>query len=70
MKEYILFLDESKVTAQNPYFCLGGFISSRDYYESVIVKGVENLKARHNIKHETSLHYTDIKNSKGGTLSN
>lgn len=65
MKEYILFLDESKVTAQNPYFCLGGFISPRDYYENVIVKGVEDLKAKHNIKHETSLHYTDIKNSKG-----
>ena len=44
MKEYILFLDESKVTAQNPYFCLGGFISPRDYYENVIVKGVEDLK--------------------------
>lgn len=43
MKEYILFLDESKVTAQNPYFCLGGFISPRDYYENVIVKGVEDL---------------------------
>lgn len=65
MKEYILFLDESKVTAQNPYFCLGGFITCRDYYENVIVKGVEDLKVNNNIRHETSLHYTDIKNSKG-----
>ena len=65
MNEYILFLDESGVNPGNEYFCLGGFIISRQTYENKIIKEVETLKTNHSIPHEVPLHYTDIKNSKG-----
>ena len=64
MEDYILFLDETSATNENPYFCLGGFITKRNYYESVITKEIRILKENHNIPMEVPLHYTEIKNSK------
>ena len=52
MNEYILFLDESGVNPGNEYFCLGGFIISRQTYENKIIKEVETLKTNHSIPHE------------------
>lgn len=65
MDEYILFLDESGLNPKNKYFCVAGFIISRQTYEDKIVKSVEELKVKNNIPHDIPLHYVDIKNSNG-----
>ena len=65
MEEYILFLDETKTTSNNPYFCLGGYITTREYYEDTIIKSIEKLKGDNSIGSKIPLHYTDIKNGNG-----
>lgn len=66
MDEYILFLDETQKSPENPYFCLAGFISTRKEYEEKIIPRINGIKHNNNISHIIPLHYTDIKNSKNG----
>lgn len=65
MDEYILFVDESGVTPDNPYFCLGGFAVKRSEYEEHIVNDLFELKKKYEIDYSVPLHYTEIKNGKG-----
>lgn len=66
MEEYILFLDETQKTPDNPYFCLGGYICSKSNYEHKIIPGIYNIKQKYDISQNIPLHYTDIKNAKNG----
>lgn len=66
MNEYILFLDETLTTPQNPNFCLAGFAATRKEYEGKIIPEISRIKKQNSINHTTPLHYTDIKNSKNG----
>lgn len=62
-EEYILFLDESNKTTNNPYFCLAGFITTRKHYNDKVIPSINNLKIKHLPNASIPLHYTDIKNS-------
>ena len=64
MAEYILFLDESGVTPQRPYFCLAGFVIERKEYEDVLIPRINNSK---NILGDPHIvfHHTDMKKSSG-----
>lgn len=65
MDEYILFLDETKPSPTNPYFCLAGFCIKRKDYENVLIPKINKVKL--DIFNDTSIvfHYNDIKNNKG-----
>ena len=60
MKEYILFLDESKNTPPSVHFCLGGCAIEKEYYNNTILPFVANMKKEifgdeNIILHETEL---------------
>ncbi len=61
MKEYILFLDESKMRKNANLFCLAGYIISKADYEEMLIPSMANIK--NNILHNDKiiLHYYDIK---------
>ena len=67
MKEYILFLDESKPNMTHPYFCLGGCIIERNHYAQAIVPFVESMKKDIWGNNSVVLHETDIREAKKGT---
>ena len=39
--EYILFLDETDTNESNQYFCLAGFIISRQEYENILIPQIK-----------------------------
>ena len=45
-EEYILFLDETLKTSNNPYFSLAGIIVKRKYYEDVFITRVNTIKKK------------------------
>ena len=61
MKNYYLFLDESKINSMNKYFCLGGCIIEKELYENQIIKYIEEMKLKVFEKNDTILHETDIR---------
>ena len=64
-KEYLLFLDETKPTNFNPYFCLAGLIISRSVYENTLIPKVNSLKQSFFGRNDIVFHYTDMKNNTG-----
>lgn len=66
MKEYILFLDESKMRKDANLFCLAGYIISKEDYENILIPAIANIKK--NILHNEDiiLHYYDIKKNING----
>nr|DAM62663.1 MAG TPA: Protein of unknown function (DUF3800) [Caudoviricetes sp.] len=64
-EEYILFADETNKTPKNPFFCFAGFIIKRCDYENLLLKQINDLKAKYFGKTDIVLHYTDMKNNKG-----
>lgn len=64
--EYILFVDETKKTSTNPYFCLSGVCFKRSYYEDTVVPEINALKEKHFSNTSVIFHYSDMNNKKNG----
>ena len=58
-KEYLLFLDETKPTKYNPYFCLAGLIINRSVYENILIARVNTLKQTFFGRNDIVFHYTE-----------
>lgn len=65
MDEYIMFVDETLKTSKNPYFCMGGIIVKRNYYEDTVTKEINTLKKRHFNSTDVIFHYSEMNNKKG-----
>ena len=64
MKEYILFLDESKATPPSAYFCLGGCAIEKEYYIDKIIPFVATMKKEIFGDENVILHETELRNVK------
>lgn len=64
MKEYILFLDESKNTPPSVHFCLGGCAIEKDYYNNTIIPFVSNMKKEIFGDENVILHETELRGTK------
>lgn len=64
MDEYILFVDETKKTPHNPYFCMSGICFQRSYYEDTVVQEVNTLKKKHFNDTSVIFHYSDMNNKR------
>lgn len=64
MKDYLLFLDETRPDRHHPHFCLAGIIVKREYYEKILVKDVNNLKIKHFGKTDVIFHFSDMKKNR------
>lgn len=60
-KEYLLFLDETDTNTKNRYFCLAGFIISRQDYENDLIPKINNIKENILQKPNIIFHYKDMK---------
>lgn len=65
MKNYNLYLDESKPNAGNNYFCLAGYAISDDEYNKVLVPELTKLKTDI-LKTDAPLHLFDMRKSHKG----
>lgn len=64
MKEYILFLDESKANKEIQYFCLGGCIIEKENYINNVIPLVTQLKENVFGNKNIILHETEIRGAK------
>lgn len=65
MDEYLVFLDETKpVKKQNPFFCLAGFIISKEEYVKHVIPQVNELKKEFFKTTSIIFHFTDMKKSR------
>lgn len=64
MKDYLLFVDETRPTKQRPNFCFAGIVAEREYYEKILVKNVNALKMKHFQKSDIVFHFSDMKKNK------
>lgn len=64
MKEYILFLDESKNTPPSTHFSLGGCAIEKEYYEKTVIPYVNQIKKEIWGNENIILHETDIRAAK------
>ena len=63
--EYILFLDETDTNDTNEFFCLAGFIISRQEYEEVLIPEINRIKTELlNFPHIV-FHYKDMRKQAG-----
>lgn len=65
MKNYNLYLDESKPNVDNNYFCLAGYAISDDEYNNILVPELSQLKMGI-LKTDTPLHLFDMRKSNKG----
>lgn len=65
MKNYNLYLDESKPNAGNNYFCLAGYAISDEEYNEVLVPELTKLKGDI-LKTDAPLHLFDMRKSHKG----
>jgi len=61
VKEYILFLDESRPIRGNHNFCLAGIIISKDDYENILVPKINEYKQNRFGRTDFYFHLYDIK---------
>lgn len=64
MKDYLLFVDETKPDKFHPHFCFAGIIVEREYYEKCLVKDVCNLKIKHFQNSDVIFHFSDMKKNR------
>jgi len=65
MDEYFLFLDESNSIGPLTYFCLAGYIISRDEYADELIPRINALKQSTFGKTDVILHEKDIRDTTG-----
>jgi len=65
MDEHFLFLDESQAIGAIKYFCLAGYIVSRDEYTGRLIPMVNALKQKTFGKTDVILHEKDIRDLSG-----
>lgn len=65
MKDYLLFVDETKPVNYQPNFCFAGLVVEREYYEKILVKEVNALKIKYFKKSDIVFHFSDMKKNKG-----
>lgn len=63
--EYILFLDETDTNDVNEFFCLAGFIISRQEYEDVLIPKINKLKLDVLNSPHIVFHYKDMRQNAG-----
>lgn len=61
MKEYILFLDESKDTPPSDYFALGGCVIEKEYYAEKVQPYIKSLKKEVFEDENVILHETELR---------
>lgn len=64
MKDYLLFVDETKPDKYQPNFCFAGISVEREYYERTLSKDVSNLKMKHFGKSDVIFHFSDMKKNR------
>lgn len=64
MKDYLLFVDETKPDNYHPNFCLAGMVIEREYYEKILIKDVNNLKIKHFGRSDIIFHFSDMKKNR------
>ena len=64
MKEYYLFLDESKNTPPSVYFALGGCAIEKSVYEEKICPGIRKIKKDIFADENIILHETELRIAK------
>lgn len=64
MKDYLLFLDETRPNKHHTNFCLAGIVVEREYYEKTLVKDVNDLKIKHFGKSDVIFHFSDMKKNR------
>lgn len=69
MKEYFLFLDESKPNQEIRHFCLGGCIIEKEHYIKDIIPYINKLKKDVFDSKDIILHETEIRQSKDKYLN-
>lgn len=65
MKEYYLFLDESKPNKEVEHFCLGGCVIEKENYIKNVMPYIKNLKINIFETSDIILHETEIRRAKG-----
>ena len=66
MKDYLLYVDETKPSSTQPYFCFAGIAVERLYYEKTLIHDVNALKIKHFGKSDIVFHFSDMKKNRGG----
>lgn len=64
MKDYLLFVDETKSDKYHPNFCFAGIVVEREYYEKILIKDVNALKNKHFGKSDVIFHFSDMKKNR------
>ena len=64
MKDYLLFVDETKSDKYHPNFCFAGIVVEREYYEKILIKDVNTLKNKHFGKSDVIFHFSDMKKNR------
>lgn len=64
MDECILFVDETKPTNNNPYFCFAGMIITKQCYKDELIPNINRLKKQY---FDTSIvfHFSEMKKNRG-----
>lgn len=64
MKDYLLFVDETKPDNYHPNFCFAGIVVEREYYEKTLIKDVNTLKIKHFGRSDIVFHFSDMKKNR------
>jgi len=64
MKDYLIFVDETKPSTYQPYFCFAGIVIERTHYETVLIQEINNLKNHYFNTSNIIFHFSDMKKNR------